>query len=998
MFKITQKPVLVFSLPLIFFGMALFFFYSCKVDYNSDYAKVKLPDQVDFNFHIKPILVQKCYLCHGPDPSSREAGLRLDRYEDAIALLESGNKAIVPGKPSSSELLTRIHHKDPEVRMPPPSSNLELNAEELALLQKWIKQGANYEPHWAFVPPDPEILKKWEGVSPSEVIDRLISGAWDGNVKNPSEGASDVTLTRRLSFLLRGLPPSEEELDQALNGNLGYGEWVDRFLDDPGYGERWARHWMDVVRYAETKGHEFDYPIQGAWKYRDYLIKAFREDVPYDQLLKEHIAGDLLSAPREDAQGVIQSHYGTMFWAMGEGTHSPVDLRKDESDRIDNMIDVVSKSFQGITVACAKCHDHKFDPVPTADYYALYGILEGTRFTPEVDGKQQTQLQDLDRAQHLRKEIRRRFADQWGDRADTKADFQLTSIEESQEQIVEVIGDFRGQTLYGWKSDGLAFGPLTVLGEPVFEQGKLKALKEGRASSSYFGKGRFGALRSADFVTEKDFIGVRAKGKIGTIRIVMDNFQLIRYPIYGGLEQRVETDEWKDLVFDVSDWKGRKAYIEVFPGIYNNHQYIQSKEDEVEVQFAMAFDGEWQTPAHPRGGKKRSISEILDRWASYQASAFEVSQLNKWLREEDLEREFPELGGLLAKITELEGSNPDTLTFFSGVTDGFPRESPVFIRGNHLELSEDVVERRFLPEISGTGTKIESKGSGRKELAEAMLDPRNPLTARVMVNRIWHHLFGSGIVETVDNFGLQGKLPSHPELLDYLALLFVQEDWSIKTLIRYIVLSETFQRSTSLLEENKEWDATGSLLTHYPLRRLEGEAIRDAILMVSGNLDTLSFGPSVPIHLTDFMQGRGRPSKNGPLDGEGRRSVYLEVRRNFLSHFLRTFDFPTPFTTFGNRDVTNVPDQSLMLMNDPFIVRQAEIMAQGLLLDNEETWEDRVSRIYKRAFARLPSQRELDAAGEFINARGQNNEKNELEIWKSYCHTIFNMKEFIYLL
>ena len=478
----------------------------------------------------------------------------------------------------------------------------------------------------------------------------------------------------------------------------------------------------------------------------------------------------------------------------------------------------------------------------------------------------------------------------------------------------------------------------------------------------------------------------------------MDNFQLIRYPIYGGLEQKVDTEDWKDLVFDVSDWKGRKAYIEVFPGIYKNHQYIQTQEDEVEVQFAMAFDGEWQTPPHPRDRKKRTMSEILDRWAAYQASAYEVSQLNKWLREEELERDFPELEGLTQKINELESPHSDTLTFFSGVTDGFARESPVFIRGNHLELSEEVVERRFLPEISGTGKIIESKGSGRKELAEAMLDPRNPLTARVMVNRIWHHLFGRGIVETVDNFGLQGKLPSHPELLDYLALLFVQEDWSIKTLIRHIVMSEAFQRSSTLLEENKEWDATGVLLTHYPIRRIESEAIRDAILMVSGNLDTLSYGPSVPIHLTDFMQGRGRPSKNGPIDGNGRRSVYLEVRRNFLSHFLRTFDFPTPFTTFGNRDVTNVPDQSLLLMNDPFIIRQAEIMAEGLLGDKEATWEDRVQKIYKRAFARLPTERELHAAGEFIHSRTQDNGVDALEVWKSYCHTIFNMKEFIYLL
>ncbi|WP_232834964.1 PSD1 and planctomycete cytochrome C domain-containing protein [Pleomorphovibrio marinus] len=959
-----------------------------------------MPKTVDFNFHIKPILVQKCYLCHGPDPSSREAGLRLDRFEDAIAKLESGNKAIVPGKPSSSELLKRVHHQDPEIRMPPPSSNLELSQEELAMLRQWIKDGAKYEPHWAFVPPKPQILETWEGTSPSEVIDQLVSKAWEGKITTPSPRATPETLMRRLSFLLTGLPPSEEELKSTMaeKDAFVFEKWVDHYLESKGFGERWARHWMDVVRYSETKGHEFDYEIQGAWKYRDYLIRAFRQDIPYQQLLKEHIAGDMLSQPREDENGYNQSAYGSVFWAMGEGTHSPVDLRKDESDRIDNMIDVVTKSFQGLTVACAKCHDHKFDPIPTKDYYALYGILEGTRFTPVMDGQQAVHWENLNRDQQIRKAIRKQFAEVWQPKAESKGDFQLTSNLEEEPKEVQVIGDFRGQSLDGWRSDGLAFGPLSTLGRPRMEAGKLMALEEGRASSAYFGKGKFGVLRSPDFVTEKDYIGVRAKGKIGTIRIVMDNFQLIRYPIYGGLEQRVNAEEWKDLVFDVSDWKGRKAYIEIFPGIYDRHKYIQKREDEVEVQFAITYDEEWKTPHLPKERRGRTLTEILKRWSEYKVTAPEVQKLNDWLKSGEAIRELPQLDKLIKKMDELEASFPDTMTFFNGVTEGFARESPVFIRGNHLELSEESVERRFLPEISGFTSSFESAGSGRMELAEAMLSPQNPLTARVMVNRIWHHLFGRGIVETVDNFGLQGTLPSHPELLDYLALLFVEEGWSIKKLIRHIVLSETFQRSAEPMQENSNVDASNILLSHFPIRRLEAEAIRDALLMVSGNLDTLSFGPPVAIHLTDFMQGRGRPAQSGQLDGNGRRSIYLEVRRNFLSHMLRTFDLPTPFTTFGRRDVTNVPDQSLLLMNDPFIIQQAEKMAIGLSENTEESLEERVTRIYRRAFARNPSQNEVVAAREFLRSKSKGEGRADLEAWKSYCHTIFNMKEFIYLL
>ena len=970
-----------------------------------------IPEKVDFNFHIKPILVQKCFLCHGPDPSSREADLRLDIFEGATAKLESGNSAIVPGKPNRSELLKRIGHSDAEMRMPPAEMNQELTAREIALLRQWIADGAVYEPHWAFVPPQKSQDDSPLFESQTEAIDALVSKKMDENGLIPSQKANKESLLRRLSYVLTGLPPTQEELEAFLadDGKDTYERQVDEYLESKAFGERWARHWMDVVRYAETKGHEFDYVIQGAWRYRDYLIRAFNADIPYNQLVQEHLAGDLMERPRiHPMDGTNESILGTMFYALGEGTHSPVDTRKDESDRIDNMIDVTTKSFQALTVACAKCHDHKFDPIPTADYYGLYGIMESTRFSPVPTTSPVLVEQTIEEAERMQAFIRKEFAKNLKvDTQEHKFPVQLTSLtsDVNESKAIRVLGDFRGQDFSGWKSDGRAFGPKTTLGRPIFHSDKkrLSKLDEGKASSRYYSTGIFGALRSPNFVVDQDYIGVRARGKNGTIRIVMDNFQLIQYPIYGGMSKNIQTEVWENLVFDIGQWKGHKAYIEVLPGAYKQHRYVQQEEDYVEVEYAISFDNEWQEPTLNPSETNLELREIIGNWESHQSNPVEIAYLNKFISE----NQSVELKGTQREAVdkwEMLTNQVKDSVFFSGISEGFKIESPVFVRGSHLDLSPDLVPRAFLPGITKSTPVIESPGSGRKEMVQAILSPENPLTSRVMVNRIWHHLFGRGIVETVDNFGLQGKLPTHPELLDFLALSFQENGWSVKQLIRSIVLTETFQRATSADGAVREKDPENLYLARYPVRRLEAEAIRDAMLRAAGNLDTASFGSPVKVHLTSFMQGRGRPGDSGPLDGDGRRSIYLEVRRNFLSHLLQTFDFPTPFNTFGRRDVTNVPAQSLMLMNDPFVTHQAEMMARNLMEFPDEDYESRIYRIYQRLFTRNPTAEELNSAVEFIGQWNVEPTLSDQEImandalWKEYCHALFNVKEFIYLM
>jgi len=949
-----------------------------------------LPETVDFNFHVRPILVQNCYLCHGPDPSSRKADLRLDTYEGATASLKDGGHAIVAGKPSKSQLIYRINHEEEDQIMPPPESNYQLTEREKALLEKWIDQGAEWKNHWAFIKPETTIPL----LSSDNTIDSLINLRIDQKqlVKTPE--ADKNSLIRRVSYLLTGLPPSPSDIENYVSdeSTKAYEKMVDGYLNSSAYGERWARHWMDLVRYAETKGHEFDYTIVGAWRYRDYLIRGFNEDVPYDQLIKEHLAGDLIDSVRYNPDSKnAESPLGTAFFAMAEGTHSPVDIKKDEADRIDNIIDVTSKTFQGLTVSCARCHDHKFDPILTADYYSMYGMVESTRFTPVSAHKSLETEKSINEIEGINKYIRKMVSEKIDETKIVKNSKTLYE-KVSNDTSYQVIGDFRNTDFDGWKSNGIAFGQRTTLGNPKFHKstGRLLRLDEGRASSKLYGSGVFGSLQSQNFLLDRNYISVRARGKNSRIRVVIDNFQLIQDPIYGELEMN-------DFIVDVSPWKGHKAYIEILPGAYQRHKYNLPEDAYIEAQYAIAYNSK-----HPSYVLK-SKSPKKPNWANLELFPHQIRQINALIKNGSLVSEHPELKSAVDSLSHLAKKLMGN-SFFYGITDGFSIDSPVFIRGNHQELTEEKTPRSFLSALPKGGIPFTTLGSGRMEFAHAILAKENPLTSRVMANRIWHHLFGRGIVETVDNFGLQGKLPSHPELLDYLAIKFINEGWSIKKMIRSIVLTDAFKRSTLRGDELLEADPTNIYLASFPIRRLEAEAIRDGILMASESLNDSLYGPPVATYLTDFMQGRGRPAASGPPDGNGRRSIYLEVRRNFLEPMMTTFDRPIPFSTFGKRDVTNVPSQSLIIMNDPFVAKQAELMAQKLLTQKGLSFQEKINWVYTRSFAREPSAEEVIKAEEFITvlrkmeAHNENKIDQELLLWKQYCHSIFNLKEFIYLI
>jgi len=674
---------------------------------------------------------------------------------------------------------------------------------------------------------------------------------------------------------------------------------VERLLASPAYGERWARHWLDLVRYAETNGHEFDNDKPDPWRYRDYVIRAFNQDLPYDQFVREHIAGDLLPEKRRSLDGsVLESPLGTTFYWFGEVLNSATDSAKSRADQVDNQIDVMSKTFQGLTVACARCHNHKFDPIPTADYYALAGVMHSTELREAViDSPERTAKINA---------VRERME------AGAKP---MTALPAAVHYRPEdnVFADFAQGTFNGWTTEGAAFG-----GRPL----------DGMASSFAAGSDGFvGSLTSPKFRMPKTlYLHVRLSGSAapkGLAELTPLRFTSVCDGYKGQhiFPSGSETPEWHTLTLTLE--RDRMCYFEIVDRSRDGHIAVDK------IVFS-------ELKAPP-----------LTETAPLSVAVRQVSS-------EAPEAEIPESA------------------FAMVAADYEPHNVKIHIRGNHNTLGEEA-PRRYLQAIAGDRQPPILSGSGRLYFADCIANPTNPLTARVMVNRIWEHHFGQGIVKSVDNFGAMGDRPSDPELLDYLAARFVEEGWSIKAMHRLIVLSSAYQAQS------------------VPPRRLEAEAIRDSILAVAGQLDSTLYGPSVPPYISRYQDGRGKP-KTGPLDGNRRRSIYIQARRNFLTPLLLAFDYPLPVSTIGARSVSNVPAQALLLMNNEFIANEATEFAKAAL-SASETPHERIAWMYQNAFARPPETNEIASIERFVQSRSGSEE----QIWSAVAQVLFCTPEFIYV-
>jgi hypothetical protein len=941
-------------------------------DPNDSPARFDAAALESFEKEVRPILATRCQSCHGAQ--KQKGGLRLDSRAAVLAGGDTG-PALVPGKPSESRLVEAINYSE-DLKMPPRS---KLPAAEVDTLTRWVAAGAPWPDadrpktsgaadnsgwkerakHWSLQPVrrvDPPTVR--EPAWPFNPVDQFLLAEIDKAGLKPAADADRRSWIRRVTFDLTGLPPRPEDVDIFIADKAqdAFERVVDRLLASPRYGERWGRHWLDLVRFAETSGHEFDYDIPDAWRYRDYVIRAFNADVPFDHFVIEHLAGDLLPNPRRNlADGSNESILATGFFFLGEGTHSPVDLRDDEAIRVDNQVDVLGKAFLGATLACARCHDHKFDAITARDYYALTGYLKSSR------------------PQHAFLDMPERIGGKVRELETIKAEFNRRGVKpKATEPTVQndgstVFEDFRKGTFDGWFATGDAFGSrpsrsgdmrINALATPSAE-----AVAPGFAHSGLVSDRLQGVLRSRTFVIDRPSIHYLAAGRGSRINLVVDGFEKIRSPIYGGLTLDVESPErprWYSM--DVAMWRGHRAYIELSDGATIDYTGGSSHYGNGDGFLAVAqirfSDG------GPPGIKTEEPGKI-----PLNDSAWEP---------------------LLKRYREV-GSSIPAPTLGLAITDGNGEDTRVNVRGNPRTPGE-VAPRRFLEVLGGVDRTTPEPGSGRLELARRIVDPTNPLTARVLVNRLWKHHFGEGLVRTPDDFGKMGQTPSHPELLDWLASEFVRDGWSIKRMQRLLVLSHAYRMGSSAQPEADRVDPSNRLLHRMNVRRLDAEAVRDTMLAVSGRLDTTMFGPSVPTHLTPFMEGRGRPGASGPLDGAGRRSVYLNVRRNFLSPLLLAFDFPAPASCIGRRNVSNVPAQALTLLNDPFVLDQARRWAdRALARDASPT--GRLDNLYRDAFGRLPTARERAESLAFLEKQGMSNPQS----WADLCHVLFNAKEFLFI-
>jgi hypothetical protein len=926
------------------------------------------PEQIEFfEKRIRPVLAKSCYSCHSAALQAPMGGLRVDTRE---WLQRGGGRgpAIKPGDPEGSLLSQAISYRD-ALKMPPSG---KLSDDQIADFATWIRMGApdprvDTSPKaaagrinfvearklWSLRPVEdpavPSVNRKNWVRSP---VDAFILSKLEAAGLEPAPPADKETLIRRLTFDLIGLPPTPDEVENFVRDQSpdAFARVVDRLLVSPHYGERWARHWLDLVRYAETNGHEYDNDKLDPWRYRDYAIRAFNLDVPYDQFVREHVAGDLLSAKRLTADGTAQeSPLGTNFFWFGEVLNSATDSVKSRADEVDNQIDVLGKTFLGLTVACARCHDHKFDPIPTADYYALAGVLHSTDIREGV-------VDSPDRAKKI-EELSRQI------RAINDRIGKITGGAQPPRAAIE----YRPEDVVFKKFDTSSFGDWTPAGAAFTDRPENDA-----ASSLAAGSERFvGTLTSPKFrTTDKLYLHVRVSGTKSDV--ALKERGLLRFTIvadgYKGqhiVPEGGASAVWKTLRLTFE--RNRTCYFEIVDRSRDGHISVN------EIVFSDLKDPPPTRDAAP------------DSSATAEAGAPGTEELRRLeARKQELEDQIPESAfGMLA-------------------TDYQPHNVKIHVRGSHQNLGEEV-SRRFLQAVAGEDQAPIQQGSGRREIAEWLATSRNPLAARVMVNRIWKNHFGYGIVRTPDNFGVTGDRPTHPELLDYLASRFIASGWSVKAMHRLMILTSAYQMSSRATEAAAKIDAENKLLSHMPVRRLEAEAIRDAILSVAGTRNPAMYGPSVPPYISSYQDGRGKPV-SGPLDGDRRRSIYIQVRRNFLTPFFLAFDYPLPTTSIGSRGVSTVASQALLLMNNEFVAQQAREWARRAMAASASP-EERIQFLYRTAFSRRSDAGEAARILRFLESQpqlyrassGAVPEGSEEQVWTDVAHVLLNSPEFLYI-
>ncbi|MCC6696807.1 MAG: PSD1 domain-containing protein [Candidatus Hydrogenedentes bacterium] len=979
---------------------------------------------LSFNRDIRPILSNACFTCHGPDSGKRKAGLRLDTEEGAFATLSSGHAAIVPGKRADSALFQRITTSDTGDLMPPPESHKSLTAAQIVILGRWIDEGAKYERHWAFVKPIPQTLP---GVAdaqwPRNDVDRFILAKLETAGIAPNPEADRRTLIRRAYFDLIGLPPAPEEVDAFVNDPdpNAYDKLVDALLESPHYGERWARHWLDLARFAESHGYEQDYNREFAYHYRDFVIKAFNQDLPYDTFVKWQIAGD------EYAPGDPLAMMATGF--LGAGTHATQitksQVEKERYDELDDMARTVGTAMLGLTVGCARCHDHKYDPIPMSDYYRFISTFTKTvRSNMDIPVDDVTHQQALARfeqehaplvtelesfekgtlAEHfnawLASEDKRDFEAPWHvlhvENATSAGGAYFTKLDD---------GSLRAQGVNP-ASDTYTFTARTDLAgitairiEAVHDEGQV-AGGPGRATNGNFALSSIKVL-AAPANGEGEAVEAKLIRPIAT-------FEQTGLPIAAALDDdpksgwAVDPEFGKDhaAIFRIETPAGFAGgtilTVTLTFDVNTGHGIARPRLSVSNLPWAVGFDSERQHRAAQEAltrikGDPATLTDadrdVLFAW--YRTTDGDWRDRAKKLREHEALRPKPGQ----AQVMVCSEGLPAIRTHTQG---GDYLENTHFLKRGDPNQKGDIATQGFL-----TALQFAADGEGhwkvnppegsrtpylRTSLAEWLTDCDNGagfLLARVIVNRLWQHHMGRGIVATPSDFGLQGEPPTHPELLDWLAIELVNNGWRLKPIHRIIMTSATYRQSAAIDEAKMAADNQNKLCWHHPRKRLEAEIIRDAMLSASGTLDPTPFGP-------------------GTLEPHQRRSIYFFVKRSKLIPMMTLFDAPDATQGMGERPATTIAPQALLMMNNALVRQCASSLAQRVCPQQAVAPDEAVRAAYRLCVGRAPDDVELTDALAFLKEQEQSyltegNQDAGGAALADFCQILLSLNEFVYV-
>lgn len=950
---LLRRPFISFTLGLMVFAGPL------------SYAD---PDLEHFEKKIRPVLMDHCLQCHGPDRD--DGGLKLD----SKAGWQTGGflgPAIEPGDPEQSVVGQLL--KSPNSF--PQHPKLSLTEDQKVDIAYWIKIGApdpranfvdretlpNYErgkDHWAFQaiqkPDLPEINNSSWG---RDTIDQFILAQQAAKGVKPVRDATKQELVRRVYFALIGLPPTPEQIEKFLSDERpdSFESLVDELLASPHFGERWGRHWLDVARFAESSGGGRTLLFKDAWRFRDYVIKAFNDDMPFDQFIKEQLAGDLL--PYENAEQRSRQLTATAFLALGPTNYEQQDKQLLRYDVIDEQIDTLGKAFMGMTLSCARCHDHKFDPIPTADYYAMAGIFKSTRtlynYTDNVarwidtklplDGPEGEQLSETE----------------------TKADALNWELNLLRTELAVLDQTSKKPPKPGKPASQRLFPGIILNDESAKKTGNWLFSQYSR---NYIGEGY-----------QHD--GNTAKGSstltFDTV-IPLDGLYEVRIAYSGATSRSTKTP------ITIAHAGGETTVLldqRIAPDVHGRFRSLGQFNFKEGEPYALSVSNE---------GTDGYVVVDAVQWERIE-SAEEASSAGRTEHIDLVNSDIQSIGEELKPLTEELKRRPLAMTVLD---DTDVSDSAIRVRGE-VHRKGKVVPRGFLKVATlGEIPSLSDDSSGRLELADWLVSPEHPLTSRVTANRIWTWLFGTGLVQSTDNFGTTGLAPSHPELLDYLAVRLQKKDWSTKAMIKEILMSRTWQLATEVNPEAKKLDADNRLLTSFPLRRLDAEQLRDAILAVNGNLDLQLYGPNIEgAGIINANSTAAQKIEYNYLFEDTRRSVYTPAFRVKRHELFELFDFGNANFSIGQRNVSTVALQALYMLNNPFVIEQSRQAAEALLAESSPK-EQRLELAFIKTLGRPPTEREAALVNQHL---GDGLSNDSVEDWASVFQTLFGSVDFRYI-